>query len=39
MVLIKTLVEEIFSFTNKNYISVIINTPLLLRRGAAPIHW
>jgi hypothetical protein len=38
MVLTKTLVEEIFSFTNENYTSIIINTPLLLRRGAAPIH-
>jgi NADH-ubiquinone oxidoreductase chain 2 len=39
ILLMKTLIEEIFSFTNEYYTSIIINTPLLLKRGAAPIHW
>jgi NADH-ubiquinone oxidoreductase chain 2 len=38
ILLMKALMEEIFSFTNEYYTSVIINTPLLLKRGAAPIH-
>jgi hypothetical protein len=38
LILIKTLVEEIFPLTNENYTSIIINTPLLLKRGAASLH-
>nr|AIY61607.1 NADH dehydrogenase subunit 2 [Hodotermopsis sjostedti] len=39
MLLMKALMEEMFSFTNEYYTSMIINTPLLLKSGAAPMHW
>jgi hypothetical protein len=37
-VIIKVLVEDIFSFADRYYLSVSISTPLLLKRDAAPFH-
>nr|YP_010341413.1 NADH dehydrogenase subunit 2 [Nasutitermes tiantongensis]UOA64018.1 NADH dehydrogenase subunit 2 [Nasutitermes tiantongensis] len=39
MVVMKTLVEDLFTFESNTYTSMIICTPLLLKSGAAPLHW
>lgn len=39
MVVIKTLIEDLFTFDRNSYTSIIICTPLLLKSGAAPFHW
>nr|YP_009351404.1 NADH dehydrogenase subunit 2 [Procapritermes martyni]AQP29514.1 NADH dehydrogenase subunit 2 [Procapritermes martyni] len=39
MVVMKTLTEDLFSFETNPYTSMIICTPLLLKSGAAPLHW
>lgn len=39
LVTIKTLTEDLFSFERNLYTSIIICTPLLLKSGAAPLHW
>jgi len=39
LVTIKTLTEDLFSFDRNLYTSIIICTPLLLKSGAAPLHW
>nr|AQP27257.1 NADH dehydrogenase subunit 2 [Astalotermes sp. BDIT120] len=39
MVVMKTLMEDLFSFESNLYTPMIICTPLLLKSGAAPLHW
>lgn len=39
LVVIKVLIEDLFTFEINPYTPVIIRTPLLLKRGAAPFHW
>nr|AQP28839.1 NADH dehydrogenase subunit 2 [Microcerotermes sp. COL2012-T09] len=39
MVVMKTLMEDLFTFENNPYTPMIICTPLLLKSGAAPLHW
>nr|QXT44609.1 NADH dehydrogenase subunit 2 [Anoplotermes sp. J02] len=39
MVVMKTLTEDLFSFGSNPYTPMIICTPLLLKSGAAPLHW
>nr|AQP30023.1 NADH dehydrogenase subunit 2 [Nasutitermes sp. COL2012L08] len=39
MVVMKTLMEDLFTFESSVYTSMIICTPLLLKSGAAPLHW
>nr|WMY24300.1 NADH dehydrogenase subunit 2 [Nasutitermitinae sp.] len=39
MVVMKTLAEDLFTFESSAYTSMIICTPLLLKSGAAPLHW
>jgi len=35
----KTLTEDLFTFETNPYTPIIICTPLLLKSGAAPLHW
>nr|WNL53965.1 NADH dehydrogenase subunit 2 [Microcerotermes aff. pauliani] len=39
MVAMKTLTEDLFAFETNPYTPMIICTPLLLKSGAAPLHW
>nr|AQP26473.1 NADH dehydrogenase subunit 2 [Astalotermes cf. qietus RDCT073]AQP27296.1 NADH dehydrogenase subunit 2 [Astalotermes cf. quietus RDCT046] len=39
MVVMSTLMEDLFSFESNTYTPMIICTPLLLKSGAAPFHW
>nr|YP_009350637.1 NADH dehydrogenase subunit 2 [Nasutitermes longipennis]AQP27524.1 NADH dehydrogenase subunit 2 [Nasutitermes longipennis] len=39
MVVMKTLMEDLFTFESSTYTPMIICTPLLLKSGAAPLHW
>nr|YP_009350195.1 NADH dehydrogenase subunit 2 [Nasutitermes banksi]AQP26538.1 NADH dehydrogenase subunit 2 [Nasutitermes banksi] len=39
MVVMKTLTEDLFTFESSMYTPMIICTPLLLKSGAAPLHW
>nr|YP_009350481.1 NADH dehydrogenase subunit 2 [Orientotermes emersoni]AQP27179.1 NADH dehydrogenase subunit 2 [Orientotermes emersoni] len=39
LVVMKTLTEDLFSFESNQYTPMIICTPLLLKSGAAPLHW
>nr|QXT44596.1 NADH dehydrogenase subunit 2 [Ruptitermes nr. cangua G16-174] len=39
MVVMKTLTEDLFSFDSNPYTPMIICTPLLMKSGAAPLHW
>nr|YP_009350234.1 NADH dehydrogenase subunit 2 [Bulbitermes makhamensis]AQP26634.1 NADH dehydrogenase subunit 2 [Bulbitermes makhamensis] len=39
MVVMKTLTEDLFTLESSTYSSMIISTPLLLKSGAAPLHW
>nr|AQP30179.1 NADH dehydrogenase subunit 2 [Microcerotermes crassus] len=39
MVVMKTLTEDLFTFEISPYTPMIICTPLLLKSGAAPLHW
>lgn len=39
IVVMKTLTEDLFSFDRNLYTPMIICTPLLLKSGAAPLHW
>nr|WHM51927.1 NADH dehydrogenase subunit 2 [Anacanthotermes sp. A MLW-2022a] len=39
LVLMKTMTESMTPLPESNYSSIIINTPLLLKSGAAPFHW
>nr|YP_009351027.1 NADH dehydrogenase subunit 2 [Planicapritermes planiceps]AQP28415.1 NADH dehydrogenase subunit 2 [Planicapritermes planiceps] len=39
MVVMKTLTEDFFTFESNVYTPMIICTPLLLKSGAAPLHW
>lgn len=39
LIIRKSIIEELYTFSNNYLTSVIINTPLLLKRGAAPFHW
>nr|YP_009351313.1 NADH dehydrogenase subunit 2 [Pericapritermes dolichocephalus]AQP27155.1 NADH dehydrogenase subunit 2 [Pericapritermes sp. 4 TB-2017]AQP29236.1 NADH dehydrogenase subunit 2 [Pericapritermes dolichocephalus] len=39
LVVMKVLMEDLFTFEMSPYTSVIISTPLLLKSGAAPFHW
>nr|YP_009351209.1 NADH dehydrogenase subunit 2 [Microcerotermes nervosus]AQP28852.1 NADH dehydrogenase subunit 2 [Microcerotermes nervosus] len=39
MVVMKTLTEDLFTFETNPYTPMIICTPLLLKSGAAPLHW
>nr|YP_009350767.1 NADH dehydrogenase subunit 2 [Havilanditermes proatripennis]AQP27719.1 NADH dehydrogenase subunit 2 [Havilanditermes proatripennis] len=39
MVVMKTLAEDLFTLESSTYTSMIICTPLLLKSGAAPLHW
>jgi hypothetical protein len=38
IVVIKTLIEDLFTFERSTYTPIIICTPLLLKSGAAPLH-
>nr|URH16875.1 NADH dehydrogenase subunit 2 [Pericapritermes sp. B SH-2022a] len=39
LVVMKVLMEDLFTFEINPYTPVIISTPLLLKSGAAPFHW
>jgi len=39
IVVMKTITEDLFSFDRSQYTPIIICTPLLLKSGAAPLHW
>ena len=39
IVVIKTIMEDLFSFDRNPYTPMVISTPLLLKSGAAPLHW
>nr|AQP29097.1 NADH dehydrogenase subunit 2 [Labiotermes sp. BRA008] len=39
MVMMKTLTEGLFTFEMSPYTPMVICTPLLLKSGAAPLHW
>nr|YP_006702498.1 NADH dehydrogenase subunit 2 [Macrotermes barneyi]AFL93395.1 NADH dehydrogenase subunit 2 [Macrotermes barneyi] len=39
MVVMKTLTEDLFALDENAYTPMIICTPLLLKSGAAPLHW
>nr|UGB89513.1 NADH dehydrogenase subunit 2 [Pericapritermes gutianensis] len=39
LVVMKVLMEDLFTFEMNPYTPVIISTPLLLKSGAAPFHW
>nr|WNL54160.1 NADH dehydrogenase subunit 2 [Microcerotermes sikorae] len=39
MVVMSTLTEDLFTFESNPYTPMIICTPLLLKSGAAPLHW
>nr|AQP27745.1 NADH dehydrogenase subunit 2 [Nasutitermes sp. FG-ND2-30] len=39
MVVMKTLTEDLFTLESSTYTPMIICTPLLLKSGAAPLHW
>nr|QXT44128.1 NADH dehydrogenase subunit 2 [Labidotermes celisi] len=39
LVVMKTLMEDLFTFESSPYTPMIICTPLLLKSGAAPLHW
>nr|AIY61945.1 NADH dehydrogenase subunit 2 [Caetetermes taquarussu] len=39
MVVMKTLMEDLFTFESSEFTPMIICTPLLLKSGAAPLHW
>nr|AVN67689.1 NADH dehydrogenase subunit 2 [Blatta orientalis] len=40
LIISKSMIEEFYWFSNNSYLmSMIINTPLLLKSGAAPFHW
>nr|AIY62049.1 NADH dehydrogenase subunit 2 [Syntermes spinosus] len=39
MVVMKTLTEDLFTLESNLYTPIIICTPLLLKSGAAPLHW
>nr|WNL53796.1 NADH dehydrogenase subunit 2 [Nasutitermes sp. 1 MLW-2023a] len=39
MVVMKTLTEDLFTFESSTYTPMIMCTPLLLKSGAAPLHW
>lgn len=39
IVVIKTLTEDLFTLERNLYTPIIICTPLLLKSGAAPLHW
>nr|YP_009351625.1 NADH dehydrogenase subunit 2 [Cephalotermes rectangularis]AQP30166.1 NADH dehydrogenase subunit 2 [Cephalotermes rectangularis] len=39
VVVMKTLTEDLFTFDSNSYAPMIICTPLLLKSGAAPLHW
>nr|AIY61880.1 NADH dehydrogenase subunit 2 [Acanthotermes acanthothorax] len=39
MVVMKTLTEDLFTMEGNAYTPMIICTPLLLKSGAAPLHW
>nr|YP_009350780.1 NADH dehydrogenase subunit 2 [Proboscitermes tubuliferus]AQP27784.1 NADH dehydrogenase subunit 2 [Proboscitermes tubuliferus] len=39
MVVMKTLMEDLFTFDSNPYAPMVICTPLLLKSGAAPFHW
>nr|YP_009351196.1 NADH dehydrogenase subunit 2 [Sphaerotermes sphaerothorax]AIY61867.1 NADH dehydrogenase subunit 2 [Sphaerotermes sphaerothorax]AQP28826.1 NADH dehydrogenase subunit 2 [Sphaerotermes sphaerothorax]URH16554.1 NADH dehydrogenase subunit 2 [Sphaerotermes sphaerothorax] len=39
MVVMKTLTEDLFTLESTSYTPMIICTPLLLKSGAAPLHW
>nr|YP_010826800.1 NADH dehydrogenase subunit 2 [Hodotermes mossambicus]UYX57317.1 NADH dehydrogenase subunit 2 [Hodotermes mossambicus] len=39
LVLTKTMMENMTPMPESNFSSIIINTPLLLKSGAAPFHW
>nr|WAX39272.1 NADH dehydrogenase subunit 2 [Bundoksia longissima] len=39
LIISKSMIEEFYSFSNNQLSSMIINTPLLLKSGAAPFHW
>nr|AVN67733.1 NADH dehydrogenase subunit 2 [Eurycotis opaca] len=39
LIISKSLIEEFYTTTNSLVNSIIINTPLLLKGGAAPFHW
>nr|QXI86630.1 NADH dehydrogenase subunit 2 [Koutabatermes spinifer] len=39
LVVMKTLMEDLFTFEGNPYTPMIICTPLLLKSGAAPLHW
>nr|QXT44323.1 NADH dehydrogenase subunit 2 [Hoplognathotermes subterraneus] len=39
LVVMSTLMEDLFTFESNPYTPMIICTPLLLKSGAAPLHW
>nr|YP_010621006.1 NADH dehydrogenase subunit 2 [Periplaneta japonica]WAX39389.1 NADH dehydrogenase subunit 2 [Periplaneta japonica] len=39
LIIAKSMIEEFYMISNNPLTSIIINTPLLLKGGAAPFHW
>nr|YP_005351191.1 NADH dehydrogenase subunit 2 [Periplaneta americana]ADD71926.1 NADH dehydrogenase subunit 2 [Periplaneta americana] len=39
LIISKSMIEELYTFSNNYLTSMVINTPLLLKSGAAPLHW
>nr|YP_010620941.1 NADH dehydrogenase subunit 2 [Catara rugosicollis]WAX39285.1 NADH dehydrogenase subunit 2 [Catara rugosicollis] len=39
LIISKSMIEELYLFSNNWLTSMMINTPLLLKSGAAPFHW
>nr|AVN67286.1 NADH dehydrogenase subunit 2 [Blaberus peruvianus] len=39
IIISKSLIESMFSISNSSMISIMVVTPLLMKAGAAPLHW
>nr|WGO58042.1 NADH dehydrogenase subunit 2 [Rhabdoblatta incisa] len=39
IILSKSLIESMFTIMNSSFTSIMISTPLLMKSGAAPLHW
>nr|WGO58081.1 NADH dehydrogenase subunit 2 [Rhabdoblatta orlovi] len=39
IIISKSLIESMFTIINSSFTSIMISTPLLMKSGAAPLHW
>nr|YP_010946856.1 NADH dehydrogenase subunit 2 [Rhabdoblatta similsinuata]WGO57613.1 NADH dehydrogenase subunit 2 [Rhabdoblatta similsinuata] len=39
IIISKSLIESMFTMLNSSFTSIMISTPLLMKSGAAPLHW